>query len=281
MKFGCFSLDFRRFSLETAFRTAKRYGFDGIEIWGGRPHAYPYDMDENAVRHILELKKKYGLEVPMYTPNALGMPYNLCSLDPRERKDAIHYFKAAVRACGAMEVPRMLMVADHPGYEVSRRDAYRRFVENMTELGEYAKERSVKLVLEALTPMESPVLTTADDCREAICDIGLPSIEAMMDVVPPVIAYEPLGAYFDKLGDRMNYIHLCNNDRQTDAHLRLDAGELPAADMLRVIRDRGFQGYVTVELYSECYSDPEVMLANSARILNRLCKELGIERQKD
>lgn len=115
MKFGCFSLDFRRFSLETAFRMAARYGFDGIEIWGGRPHAYPYDMDAEETRKIRELKKAYGLEVPVYTPNALGMPYNLCSLDERERRDAMDYFKTAIRACRQMEVPRMLMVADHPG----------------------------------------------------------------------------------------------------------------------------------------------------------------------
>ena len=56
MKFGCFSLDFRRFSLETAFKMASRYGFDGLEIWGGRPHAYPYDMDHDQVQQILEWK---------------------------------------------------------------------------------------------------------------------------------------------------------------------------------------------------------------------------------
>ena len=274
MKFGCFSLDFRRFSLDTAFQMAHRYGFDGIEVWGGRPHAYPYDMDEKEVKHILELKRKYTLEVPMYTPNALGMPYNLCSLDQRERRDAIHYFKAAIRACEAIEAPRMLIVADHPGYEVSRKDAYRRFIENMIELGEYAKQYCVKLVIEALTPMESPVITKADDCVAVIEDIGLSNIEAMMDVVPPVIAYEPLSAYFNKLGDRLNYIHLCNNDRRTDAHLRLDSGQLPVQDMLKVFRKHDFKGYVTVELYSECYSDPEVLLANSARILNCIRDEL-------
>lgn len=276
MKFGCFSLDFRRFSLETACKAASRYGFDGIEIWGGRPHAYPYDMDIGEIKRIIEWKKKYKLDIPMYTPNALGMPYNLCSLDERERKDAMAYFKTAINACEAIESPRMLLVADHPGYEVPRKKAYGRFVENMKELGEYAENHSVQLVIEALTPMESPVITTADDLCEAIADIGLPNIEAMLDVVPPAIAYEPLSAYFIKLGRRMNYIHLCNNDRKTDAHLRLDTGELPVEDMIRVFKEQGFEEYVTVELYSECYSDPEVLLANSARILNRIRQDLNI-----
>jgi len=77
MKFGCFSLDYRRFPLERAFRDAQRLGFSGVEIWGGRPHAYPFDLDKAEIQGILDLQKRYGLEVPMYTPNALGMPYTL------------------------------------------------------------------------------------------------------------------------------------------------------------------------------------------------------------
>lgn len=276
MKFGCFSLDFRRFSLETAFRMAAKYGFDGIEIWGGRPHAFPYDMTPGEVQKVLKLKKAYGLEVPMYTPNALGMPYNLCSLDQREQRDAMDYFKTAICACESMEVPRMLVVADHPGYEVPRRKSYQRFVENMKELGGYAQEHNVKLVIEALTPMESPIITTSDDCLEAIQDIGLSNIEAMMDVVPPNIAYEPYSAYFEKLGERMNYIHICNNDGRTDAHLRLDTGELPITDMVRIFKEHGFEGYVTVELYSEYYKDPELLLANSSRLLRQIRQDLNL-----
>ncbi len=276
MKFGCFSLDFRRFSLETAFKAAARYGFDGIEIWGGRPHAYPYDMDSGEIQKVMDLKKIYGLEVPVYTPNALGMPYNLCSSDMRERKDALSYFKTAIQACEQMQVPRMLMVADHPGYETPRRESWQRFIENMKELGEYALQHSVKLMIEALTPMESPVITTSDDCLEAIREIGLPNIEAMLDVVPPHIAYEPYSAYFEKLGSRMNYIHICNNDGRTDAHLRLDTGELPVADMLKVFQEYGFEGYVTVELYSECYKDPELLLANASRVLGQIRKDLNL-----
>ena len=270
MKYGCFSLDFRRFSLETAFRLAAKYGFDGLEIWGGRPHAFPYDIEKGKIDEILKLKLKYNLEIPMYTPNAIGTQFNLCSLDLREQEDCMDYYKTAIRACAAISSPRMLVVADHPGYEISGRKSWQQFIRNMKELGKYAQEYDVKLVIESLTPMESPVITTADDCKNAIDDIGLPNIEAMLDVAPPTIVYEPLSAYFDKLKDKMHYIHLCNNDRKTDAHLRLDTGELAIEDMMRVFKEHDFDGFITVELYSECYSDPEVMIANASRILHSI-----------
>lgn len=276
MKFGCFSLDFRRFSLETAFKMASKYGFDGLEIWGGRPHAYPYDMEKEQIRQILEWKRKYGIEVPMYTPNALGMPYNLCSLDPRERADALAYFKKAITACEQIDVPRMLLVADHPGYEVPRENSWNQFIENVKELGEYACKHGIILVVEALTPMESPMITTADDCAAVIRETGLSNIEAMMDVVPPHIMYEPYSSYFNKLGRKLNYIHICNNDGRTDAHLRLDTGELPVEDMIRLFKEQKYDGYVTVELYSECYRDPELMLANSCRIIQKIRSDLNL-----
>lgn len=277
MKFACFSLDMRRFPLERAFQMASRHGFQGLEIWGGRPHAFPRDMDAAAIKGILQLKNTYGLEIPMYTPDALNSPYNLCALGQRQRQDTLDYFKKAVEACGQMEVPRMLITADHPGYETDAGEAYRCFVENLRELGGEAERRGVILVLESLTPMESPVITTADHLVKAIRDIGLDNIEVMLDVVPPHIAYEPYSSYFTKLAGRMHYIHLCNNDDRTDAHLRLDGGSLPIADMLRLFRQYDFDGYVTMELYSEGFSDPDLLLANSARILSGICRELGIE----
>lgn len=268
MKFGCFSLDYRRFPLERAFQDAHRLGFSGVEIWGSRPHAYPYDLDGEEIGKILDLQKRYNLEVPMYTPNALGLPICLCSLDPRERRDALAYFKKAIDGCSGIHSPRMLLVADHPGYVTPRRDSWKRFIENMQELALYAAPKGVTLVIESLTPMESPMITTSDDCAEALSDIGMENVEAMLDIVPPNIAYEPISAYLDKMPGKVHYAHICNNDGKTDSHTRLDDGTMPVLDIVHELEARNFDGYATVELYSECYKDPSVMLANASRILN-------------
>ena len=210
----------------------------------------------------------------MYTPNAIGTPYGLCSTDNRQRADALEYFSKAIDACSGIECPRMLLVADHPGYETPRRDSWRRFIENVQNLARYAASKNVKLVIESLTPMESPVITTADDCAQAVEEIGEPNVEVMLDIVPPAIAYEPVGSYFEKCPE-IHYVHLCNNDGRTDAHSRLSEGVLPVEDIVRVLRRYQLDGYVTVELYSECYKDPEVMLANSARFLEQIKASMG------
>lgn len=32
-----------------------------IEVWGARPHAYAYDMDNTMIRQVIDWKKKYGI----------------------------------------------------------------------------------------------------------------------------------------------------------------------------------------------------------------------------
>ena len=98
----------------------------------------------------------------------------------------------------------------------------------------------------------------------------------MMDVAPPTVANEPFSVYFDKLKDRMNYIHICNNDGMTDAHKRLDEGIIPIKDMFTVFANWKYNGYVTCELYSENYRDPELYLANTMRMVYEIRNELGI-----
>ena len=46
--------------------------------------------------------------------------------------------------------------------------------------------------------------------------------------------------------------------------------------MLKVFRAYGFEVYVTVELYSECYKDPELLLANASRILGQIRRDLNV-----
>lgn len=140
----------------------------------------------------------------------------------------------------------------------------------------YAHGKNIQIVIEPLTPTESPVVTTVDDCVGLIEDVGDECLYAMLDIVPPTIVKEPLSKYFDMLGDRLSYIHICNNDGVTDAHLRLEGGVIPIADVLNVFKHHGWRGYVTSELYTEGYSDPELMVSNTARTLAAIRRELEI-----
>lgn len=277
MKFGIMSLDFKRLTLEETFYLANLYGFDGVEIFGSRCHLHPADYSEEIKNRIIDMQKKYQIEIPMYTPLALNLPVCICSPLDRERKDGVEYYQKCVQIASDIGCKRILVVADHPGYFVSAEVTWNNLVKSMKEICRFAKKKNVQVTIEPLTPMESPVVSTEDHCVKLLEDVNEDSLYAMMDIVPPTIVKEPISKYFHMLGDRLNYIHICNNDGVTDAHLRLDTGVLPVADVLNVINKHGYEGFVTTELYTENYYDPELMLSNTARNLCEYSRLLGIQ----
>lgn len=277
MKFAFITLDFRRYPLDFCFECASYYGFDGVEIWCGRPHAHPDDMDQEAIGKILSLKDKYQLEIPMLVPAELNVSRSLASLNELERKQAVESMKRHVDLANSLACPRVLTVADHPGYNQDRDLVWAAFVQSLEELLDHASGTGVKISVEPLTAMESPVVCTVDDCARLQRDIDHPQLHFLMDMVPPILAFEPYSDYFSKLGDRMDYIHICNTDGVSDAHLRLEDGIVPLEDMLTVFQRWGYDGYLSTELYSENYRDPELFLANSARVLKGICQRLGID----
>ena len=60
MKFAQSSAVYYNYSLKYAIQDLGRIGYDGIEIWGGRPHMYRQDLDEQ-LTDILSLLEKYDL----------------------------------------------------------------------------------------------------------------------------------------------------------------------------------------------------------------------------
>lgn len=277
MKFAFISLDFRRFPLEFCFSCANYYGFDGVEIWAGRPHAYPTDMTDEKLKEICNWKKKYGIEVPMFVPDALNANLRLTSINEKERIESVNHIKKHVDIAARLECPRLLVVADHPGYNQDREKVWSSFVDSIRQLTDYAKGTGVHITVEPLTSMESPIVCKTDDCVRLLKDVNCSDLHFMMDVVPPTVEFEPFSDYFTKIGDSMDYIHICNTDASvSDAHTRLENGIIPIEDMFAVFKHWGYDDYISTEIYSEGYRDPEILLANSSRIIKGIRERTGI-----
>ena len=55
MKTGMFTCGHQRLPIEHAFRDASELGYDGIEIWGGRPHAFAPDLKAGGIKQIKDV----------------------------------------------------------------------------------------------------------------------------------------------------------------------------------------------------------------------------------
>lgn len=258
MKIGMFTSGYQRNDVEDIFRDAKRFGYDYIELWGGRPHAYPYDIKRGQIDTLLKLKEKYEMPINVYTPEHNAYPYNYMAGDEFQRKDSIAYLKTAIEAGKSLGANYIVISAGHAGYDATRKDIWERLTRSIEELVDWAVKKEQVLLLEALTPYESNVCTRANDLCEIIGYIDSPYFGAMCDLVPPYIQSESIMSYFKKLGKKLKHLHIVDSDGNSDTHLIPGDGSIPFKELMQEIIEFGYSGGATIELVTAYINEPSL-----------------------
>lgn len=256
MRIGMFTSGYQYYPLEYAFRDAKRIGYDYIELWGGRPHAFPYDLERGELVHVQRLMDQYEIPVSVYTPEHNAYPYNYMIGNKEQRRDAIGYLKTAIRMGKAMGAKYTLISAGHGGYLASRQELEERLCKSVEELADYADQIGTKIILESLTGFETNVCTMANDVSEVLRKVNSPSLFGMCDVVVPFVQNEPVMNYFEKLGEKCVHLHLVDSDGCTENHVLPGDGQIPLAELLEEIRDYGYDKTATIELVTAYRKEP-------------------------
>ena len=67
MKFAQSSFVYLNYPLQETIRRLHKFGYQGIEVWGGRPHMYRHDLDAE-LDDIRTLLERLGMAVPNLVP---------------------------------------------------------------------------------------------------------------------------------------------------------------------------------------------------------------------
>jgi protein FrlC len=258
MKLGMFTSGYQRSDIEEIFKDAKRFGYDYIELWGGRPHAYAYDLKRGQIDSLLRLRDKYEIPIKVYTPEHNAYPYNYMIGDEYQRKESMEYLKTAIEMGKSLGADYTVISAGHAGYRAIRKEIWERLIKSMRELVDYAEEKEHIILLEALTPFESNVCTTANDLCEITEYIDSPYFGAMCDVVPAFVQHESIMSYFYKLGNKLKHLHIVDSDGTSDTHLLPGDGNIPLKELMEEIQAYGYNEGATIELVTAYINEPSL-----------------------
>jgi len=258
LKIGMFTFSYQRLSLEQAFKDASRFGYDGIEIWGGRPHAYPFDLKKKGVKEIKELSSRYNVPIIGYTPEMNMYPYNMMIGTEDMRRESVEYIKLSLDLAKEMGAGFILISAGHAGYETPRREYWSRLIKNLKEIAIHAEKVGIDVALEPLTHYESNVIVTGNDLVQALDEVDSPRMLGMCDIVPPFCNREPIMTYFTKLGDRMRHMHIIDGDGESDSHMMPGDGKMPLKQLFNEIKATSYNGYCTIEIVSAYINEPSL-----------------------
>ena len=276
LKVGMFTSGYQRNPLEHCFMDAKEYGYDYIELWGGRPHAYAPDLKAGDINEVRRLIEKYEMPVLGYTPEHNAYPYNYMIGSEAQRRDAIDYLKLSLEMAKEMGAEFVLTSPANGGYLATYDQLWSRLEKNIQELGDYAAKLEIKLVVEALTPYESNFFTRANDLVELFRRVDNPYVVGMCDIVPPFVQHESIMAYFDKLGNKMDHMHIIDGENGSDTHLIPGEGNIPIKEMLYEMKRIGYDKTATLESVTNYINEPRFYAKRAIDNMRELMAEAGI-----
>ena len=276
LKVGMFTSGSQRNPLEHCFMDAKEYGYDYIELWGGRPHAYAPDLKAGDINEVRRLIEKYEMPVLGYTPEHNAYPYNYMIGSEAQRRDAVDYLKLSLEMAKEMGAEFVLTSPANGGYLATYDQLWSRLEKNIQELGDYAAKLEIKLVVEALTPYESNFFTRANDLVELFRRVDNPYVVGMCDIVPPFVQHESIMAYFDKLGNKMDHMHIIDGENGSDTHLIPGEGNIPIKEMLYEMKRIGYDKTATLELVTNYINEPRFYAKRAIDNMRELMAEAGI-----
>lgn len=256
MKIGLFTSGYQRNPLEHAFIDAKRFGYDYVELWGGRPHAFAPDLKNGDIEEVKALIDKYEMKVQGYTPEHNAYPYNFMIGSEAMRQDCVKYLKLCMDMGKEMGAEFTMISPAHAGYYMRYDEMWARLTKTVRELADYAEKIQHTIVVEALTPYETNVVKSANDLARLFDVVESPYIVGMCDIVPPFIQGESIMAYFDILKDKMRHMHIVDGKNGEDTHYLPCEGDIPLKELMQEIKTVNYKGGATIELVTNYINEP-------------------------
>jgi sugar phosphate isomerase/epimerase len=200
MKIGLYSITYlgawyrgRALSIEEIIDRARKYGYDGIEIDGKRPHGNPIDLPRARCRELQIKAQDAGVEI-----YAVAANNDFSSPVPEYRETQLIYIRDLIRMTADLGVKTLRMFAAWPGLtmtpdgarytkarqvwreahlECSAEQTWDWCRDGLAEAAAWAGDAGVMLALQN----HAPVTNSPADMLRMIRDVGSPHMKACLD----------------------------------------------------------------------------------------------------
>lgn len=268
MKLAVCNNTFRGSGFAEACRLAAGTGYTGLEIG---PATLGDDPAALAAAERKELRRIMAGEGLAFAGlhNLLAAPKGLhiTTPDAAVRQRSWEYFRRLIDLCADLGGGGMVLGSSRQRdaiEDVSRETAVGRIRDGLAALAPHAAERGVVLLPETLAPQLSNVLTTLAETVAMVRSIGHPAVQTLFDTHNTAGETEPHDALLRRHQPYLRHVHLNEMDGRHPG-----AGNYDFPLVLRTLREIGYQGWVSVEVF---HFEPsgEVIARDAARYLRRI-----------
>ena len=273
MKLGTATSVLYLYAIEDAIPIISKIGFDGVDIWGGRPHVYRQDLSVAELKDLRQIIEDHGLIVSSFMPAFYRYPHSLSNPNPKIREDSIEYMRQCIDNAAVLGAKIVLVVPDLSIYGQTREETLKRMIDSIGVVAQYASRYDLKLGVEILYYDETDYLNSADDALDIIDQVGSENIGVVLDTGTLNLSKESPEDILAKLGDLMLQIHVNdNNGGKAQQNLIPGEGTYDFKGLMQILKKYDYRGFLSAELSKEYAADPEPALKTTADRLREWMK---------
>ncbi len=268
MQFAQSSFVYLNHSLPDAIRRLRQFGYHGVEIWGGRPHMYRHDLDDqlDAIRRLLA---ECEMVVPNFIPAQFRYPSILCSSNETIRRDSVRYIEDAIDNALKIGAPSVSLCAGMTLHGESIARGWAQLHQSIVELLDYTDQTNLKLLIEPAHRFESTLILTVADGLRMIREINSERLGICFDTGHANVNGEDLGQVMRDLRGVPTHIHIDDNLGDSDAHMIPGDGRIDFVALARALRENDFRGFVSAELGFQYTLDPDAAVQKTRAVLEK------------
>ena len=259
MEFAFSTNAFKRFSLKDTINILSEIGYNGIEILCDIPHAYPKNLTNSDINELKLLLSKLKISISnlnAFTLFAIGDTHHPSWIenDIESRKMRIDHTLDCIKLARKLGVSN---ISTEPGGPVnsqglSENELLRIFENGINEVLKTAEDENVTVLVE---PEPGLLIENSEQFIKFIKNFDSKHIGLNFDIGHFFCVGEDPSQVIYKLSEYVRHVHLEDiaADR-THHHLMLGEGAIDIESVFKSLKDIGYEGFTTIELYpyQEC-----------------------------
>lgn len=253
MKFAFSSNAFLRYNLIEAIRVIAAVGYEGIEIMADVPHAYPLHLTDRDVDEIRTALRNSGLQISninAFMHHADGDTYHPSWIehDPALRAKRIQYTLHCIDLAEKLAARNISTEPGGPLEGMSRDEGLRLYKEGLAAVEGRAREKGIRILIE---PEPDLLIENSTQFFELYRDLDPSVFGINFDVGHFYCVGENPSDLIRSVKGPIPHYHLEDiAASRKHHHLQLGEGAIDLSDVLNTIHETGYDGFVTVELYT-------------------------------
>jgi len=256
--------------LEESIRRISEAGFSGVALVAVRPHAYPPDLDETRKKNLVDLLKSLNLEVSSVIHH--GAVYGLSMSSPIKtvRDDAVNHMKNVIKLAKELgsKIAMILPSVTYHGESVDPNDAWKWTIEGLKSCAPLAEENDIVVAVEPCAHWDMPVIDTIEKCLKAFDEIGSKNFKLCIDTATLRALNLDIRKTMTDLKDLVATIHLhVPPTTPPDAKQALERTGFNFAELMKVLTDIGYDGYLELETYRLSVTEMDKFIRDCKAIL--------------